>query len=62
MTEIKTGDIVTLKSSKGVLMTVKFVQPVTPNAKEFEACCQWFEDKTLREGMFPTLSLRKKEE
>ena len=62
MSEIKTGDIVTLKSSKGVLMTVKFVQSVTPNAKEFEACCQWFEGKTLKEGMFPTLSLEKRRE
>lgn len=46
------GDIVWLKSNKRPLMTIKFIE-------KNEACCQWFEDKTLREGVFPLTSLDK---
>ena len=54
MKNLVVGDVVWLKSSKAILMTIKSIE-------NGEACCQWFDGNYLREAVFSLSSLDKNE-
>ena len=55
MEEFKCGDMVCLKSHKPVRMTIRWIEE--NNIGILEACCDWFDGKTLKQSVFPLTSL-----
>ena len=55
MSELKVGDVVSLKSNKSVRMTIRWIQEDSEGI--MEANCDWFENKKLTNATFPVTSL-----